>query len=382
MKRSSKNITTHISYFHDFFDIRIFHKELMSLKKLGYEVHHITRGPDNIKDTKGVVYHQIKESNTQNPILKLLNLIYKVLKITFTYKSPIYHIHEPQFLIFAWILKFKKSKIIYDVHEDFSAQALSLYKNNWVKAWFFYILWRVIENLSKLYVDHYICATETIAKKFPKKYTSIIYNYALLKEYGSDFENISFQQYLRKENILLFCGGISKFRGIDKILSAYLQVSDRLPIKLVLAGSFMNKGTYNFCTTHPVWEQVEYLGVLPRHETLELFNRAKVGLLLFQPGANHNDALPNKLFEYMAAGLPIIASNFTAWEAIIEKKQCGITVNPTDTYSIAEAINKLFTSPELAYKFARNGRKIFEQYYTWESQEPLLESIYEFEINK
>ena len=100
------------------------------------------------------------------------------------------------------------------------------------------------------------------------------------------------------------------------------------------------------------------------------------GLVTLHPAINYLDALPVKMFEYMAAGLPVIASNFPLWKQIIEGNQCGICVDPLDPKAIAEAIDYLILHPEEAERMGRNGQRAVQEKFNWGIEEKKLLDFY------
>ncbi len=92
---------------------------------------------------------------------------------------------------------------------------------------------------------------------------------------------------------------------------------------------------------------------------------------------NHVDAQPNKMFEYMSAGIPVIASDFPLWREIIEGCGCGICVDPLDPKKIAEAIDYLVDNPEIARRMGENGRKAVYDRYNWDVEEKKLLALYD-----
>jgi glycosyltransferase involved in cell wall biosynthesis len=78
----------------------------------------------------------------------------------------------------------------------------------------------------------------------------------------------------------------------------------------------------------------------------------------------------------MAAGLPVVASNFPLWKEIVEGNRCGITVDPLDPKAIAQAIEYLLTHPEEARQMGENGRRAVEEKYNWESESKKLLGVY------
>ena len=102
-----------------------------------------------------------------------------------------------------------------------------------------------------------------------------------------------------------------------------------------------------------------------------------MGLVTLHPLPNYKDALPVKMFEYMAAGIPVIASNFTLWQEIIEGNECGICVNPLEPRAINKAIQYLIDNPKTAQKMGENGRQAVKQKYNWAIEEKKLFLLYE-----
>ena len=83
------------------------------------------------------------------------------------------------------------------------------------------------------------------------------------------------------------------------------------------------------------------------------------------------------MFEYMAAGIPVISSNFPVWQEIIEDADCGICVDPLKPQEIAEAIDFLVNNPARASEMGRNGRSAIEKKYNWEIEERKLIRFYQ-----
>jgi glycosyltransferase involved in cell wall biosynthesis len=102
-----------------------------------------------------------------------------------------------------------------------------------------------------------------------------------------------------------------------------------------------------------------------------------LGLVTFLPFDNHIDAQPNKMFEYMSAGVPVVSSNFPLWRDIIEGNECGICIDPLDSTAIATAIDTIVNDPELAKKMGENGKKAVLSTFNWDKEEQKLFDLYE-----
>ena len=116
-----------------------------------------------------------------------------------------------------------------------------------------------------------------------------------------------------------------------------------------------------------------YLGV-PLHD-----NEKKSGGLLVVMH-NKNDLYPNvypvKLFEYMAAGIPVVAADYPRWRRIVDDAQCGLLVDPADPKQIGQAIQYLLEHPQEAQSMGRRGQAAARQHYCWSSQAQNLLNIY------
>ena len=167
-------------------------------------------------------------------------------------------------------------------------------------------------------------------------------------------------------------GGIARIRGAFEMLNAV----EKTTCRLLLAGNF-EAGLEQELMKMPGWPQVEPLGFVDRTGVQATMARSIAGMVLFYPEPNHINAQPNKMFEYMSAGIPVIASNFPLWKEIIEGSECGICVDPLDPEEIARAIQFIVEHSAEAKQMGKNGRKAVEQTFNWEKEEKKLIKVYE-----
>ena len=105
-------------------------------------------------------------------------------------------------------------------------------------------------------------------------------------------------------------------------------------------------------------------------------NTARVGLVTLHPAPNYLEAQPIKFFEYMAAGIPIVASDFPLWQKFIEEIGCGLLVNPLDPQSIANAIQWLLEHPKEAEAMGKRGKEAVLNQYNWSNEVKKLLALY------
>ena len=147
--------------------------------------------------------------------------------------------------------------------------------------------------------------------------------------------------------------------------------------RLQLGGKFSETTVEQTAKAYSGWTKVDVLGFLDREGVKTILARSVAGLVTFLPLPNHIDAQPNKMFEYMSAGIPVIASNFPLWRDIIEGNDCGLCVDPLNSAAIAEAIDFLINNPERAQAMGENGFKAVQQIYNWTIEEMKLLDFYQ-----
>jgi glycosyltransferase involved in cell wall biosynthesis len=127
----------------------------------------------------------------------------------------------------------------------------------------------------------------------------------------------------------------------------------------------------------PGWPRVDYKGLMSRSQMLEQMRAAFMALILYSDCPNHMDIRSNRLFEALAAGVPVIVPNFPKWQNFIGNYGCGLAVDPHDPSSIEQAITYLLNHPQEAEQMGVRGRKLFEQNFNWKGEEAKLLKLYE-----
>ena len=102
-----------------------------------------------------------------------------------------------------------------------------------------------------------------------------------------------------------------------------------------------------------------------------------MGLITLAPIPNYLESYPTKLFEYMAAGIPVVASDFPLFRNIVEGADCGLLVDPKSPKQIAEAIDWLIDHPEDAERMGANGKRAARDTYNWHGEARKLTTLYE-----
>jgi glycosyltransferase involved in cell wall biosynthesis len=350
---------------HPPFDTRIFHKEAKSLAKEGYDVTLIVQhDKDEIVDGIRIIPLPKPKNRLERMTRTAWSAYRKALKID----ADIYHFHDPELMPIGLLLKRRGKRVIYDVHEDVPRQNLSKY---YIPAVFrrpISVMIEALEGFSAQRFDGVVTATPFINRRFLELGANAVNvnNHPLVSEFYTA-EN----QWSKKERVVFYGGGIAQIRGAFEMVEAI----GKTKYRLLYAGN-IESGIETSLKEMPGWCQVEALGFVDRDGVRTTMARAMSGLVLFHPEPNHIDAQPNKMFEYMSAGIPVIASNFLLWKEIIEGAECGICVDPLDPEEIAGAIRWIIEHPAEAEQMGKNGRRAVEYRYNWGNEEKKLLELY------
>ena len=127
---------------------------------------------------------------------------------------------------------------------------------------------------------------------------------------------------------------------------------------------------------------VEFIAWVPYDEKEKLSSQASMGVITYLPYSNNTSCLPNKLFDYMLVGLPVIASNFPLYREVVEGSHCGLIVDPSKPQEIARAMEYLIEHPDEARRMGENGRRAVLEKYNWETESKELLRIYDEVLGK
>lgn len=349
---------------HPRYDIRIFIKECSSLAK-HYEVHLIVSDGKGDEVRNNVHIHDVGV-NTKSRILRFLKIVYLSYKKAVQLDCALYHFHDPDFILAGVLLKWKGKKVIYDTHEDAPRQMLTKEYLGIFKR-FVSSSFELVENWAARRYTAVITATPHIANRFRKlnSNTININNYPLLEEVTSTVS-------LKSELKIAYVGGLTKDKGLSELIDAL----EFMPVQLELAGEFESDSFKQKMMSKVGWEKVNYHGRLDRAGVLNLLEQCAAGMVVFNPTPNYINALPIKMFEYMAAGLPVVSSNFESWKEIIEGNQCGVCTDPMNPQDIASKTMEILNNPKAGLKMGENGIGAVREKFNWEIENANLSKVY------
>ncbi|WP_089956968.1 glycosyltransferase family 4 protein [Limnohabitans sp. 2KL-3] len=359
----------HLTSAHSRDDTRIFLKMCLSLARGGYEVIQV------VADGKGDYFYEgvqiIDVGSCKGRLDRIRNSPKRVFKRAASLNADLYHLHDPELIPIGLKLKRLGKCVVFDFHEDVPKQLLGKPYLNKAALWCLSKSFAIFESYACKRFDGVIAATPFIRNKFLtiNPNTVDINNFPMLGELATDVE------WGNKQAEVCYVGGIAKIRGITEVCQAMGMVQTKA--RLNLCGGFSELGTKQSVKDLPGWQKVNDLGFVDRLGVREVLSRSVAGLVTFHPLPNHVDAQPNKMFEYMSAGIPVIASDFPLWREIIQGNDCGLLVDPLDPAAIAQAIDYLVSNPREAQRMGANGRKAVNERYNWAIEEQKLFAFYD-----
>lgn len=356
----------HMTTAHGRYDVRIFQKECSYLASIGYDVTLIVADGKGEEQRSGV---RILDAGGGwgGRLKRVLRAPKAVLALARTSGAEAFHFHDPELLPVARRLARSGFPVIYDSHEDLPRQLLS---KPYLSALSRCLLALVIEAYENWAVGAFfavVSVTDPICDRF-KHLAHRVYrvaNFPSLRElYLSD------EDVVEREPIACYVGGITMIRGVEELAAA----SFLTDTPILLAGTPEDEEVWRVALRRG--SRLKMLGQIDRLEVGKLLRRASVGIVTFTEVPNHVTALPTKMFEYMAAGVPVVASNFPLWREIVEGGRCGICVDPKDPQAIAKAVDRIVGDPKLRDELGANGRRLVLERYNWESESVTLAALY------
>lgn len=360
----------HLTSVHIPTDTRIFQKELKTLKASGFKVTLIAPGTDDqIIDGIPVLHIPVYQNRLIRFIMGPLKAYRRARKLN----ADLYHFHDPELVTAGLALKIAGKRVIYDVHEDMPRQ---LYDKDYLPGWIIKPLSYILEKFELFAAgrfDGIVTVTPTINRRFSADKAVLVQNFPILNHYLE----IKTDNYLTRPNMVIFMGVIQDIRGITEVTKAMATIGGDFPgVEFRLIGKIVPDSYKQLLSQMEGWKYVNSIGWLSQQEVNTHLEQARIGVVTYHPYPNHIEAQPNKLFEYMAAGLPVIASDFPLWRNVVDTCKCGLLVDPESVSDVEKAVSFLLANPAEAEAMGKRGRQAVIDHFNWDSEAEHLKNLY------
>jgi len=348
----------HLSTVHPASDPRILEKQAAAMAASGHDVTVLARfaaGAVARGRELGLKVETLSQrSSRRSRLVDQLGLKARIAQ----HDPDLIFVHDPELLPFANWLKHRGYAVVYDAHEDLPLQLLS---KPWLPSWS-----RMPAAMATLLVqkplmaglDGLMAATQPVASSLGCPAT-VVRNFPDLSRFPAPVPDGE-----RKAS-LAYVGAISEIRGLREMMNLLQELPN---YRLVLVGRWESESLRQWAEAHPAWNRVESTGPLAHQDAIQAIADARLGLCLLHSRPNYLEALPTKLFEYMALGIPVLASNFPLWREIVADAQCGQVADPIKRSDVFEAAQDVLSSQGLG----ANGHRAVHRHYSWQSESKRL----------
>lgn len=383
----------HLSSHHERQDNRIFFRECCTLADAGHDVSLVIRNPgDEVVNGVKILAVPAPKSRLERVTLTAARVAWRGWKSG----AQVLHFHDPELIPWGFVLRALGRKVVFDVHEDFS-QAAGV--REWIPdglrhlvSWAYTAVARMANRTFEV-----VIAERYYERSFPG--ATPVLNYPHLdrsERLRSVDRDASRPDAIR----LLYAGTASESRGalLQAALAQHLpgstvHFSGRIPAELaprmieaagdVHVGLLAKDGSMEWVkrSSKPESEAstviLQGVNYFVTHEMVEAFCEPwTAGLAIFPLNDHYYEKELTKFFEYMAAGLPMVVSDFPVWRAIVDADSCGFCVDPANLEQAVERIRWLHQNPEEARAMGERGRQAVVTKYSWQSQQKNLLGLY------
>jgi len=354
----------HVTSAHPWTDNRIHYRECASLIDAGYSV--LLIAVDSPNDGPHIGARLIRLPPRPRLRRMLVGAPHALL-LAIKSGALIVHLHDPELIPAIPLLRFLRRIVIFDSHEDIPDDLdTKSYLPPLVKP-FLRILGQLLVRTATL-SSGVISATERIAERFPD--SVVVHNYPPLRP-----EEIIAASAVSRPKAVVYVGGLTELRGSRVMMSVLSHELFPPEWHLELAGSGARE--LAVMQTLPGWTKVNFHGQVAPATARDLILNSRIGLLLLQDCPAHRTALPTKLFEYLAAGVPVIASDFPLWKRIIVDHDCGVLVDQASPSEVAKAVRRYADDPDLLTRHSTNARQLAETTFNWSNESNALVAFYD-----
>lgn len=298
----------------------------------------------------------------------LITYIEYVIKTTYhatKVRAELYEAHDIQCIVPAVIVsKLHSKKFIYQAHELFAERG----EPNWLS-----LIHKVKEKIFIRFADLVITPEKNRENIYysERKIKNKVITIQNCPPYREKIQSRILYEEFKKQNIdvnkiVIYQGLLADDRCIDEIIASAEHYNELT--KLVIIGSGFGK-YIDYHKKSGTYKNVLILKYVKYDELPMYTASANIGLLIYRNTCRNNYyCAPNKLFEYIMMGLPVVASNFPGLVEIVENNQIGLCIDPTSPKEIADAVNKLVTDKELYNKMRRNCLQLSKIKFNWETE--------------
>lgn len=327
---------------------------------------------------------QVYQYNRKNIFLKILDhlvlqiyhTIYNIntLHILLNENTDVYHAHDFETLLVGYISSsIKRKKLVYDSHELWTESRNFISSRGRIQKPFIFIM----ENFLIKKADKVITVNKSISDYLAQKYK--IQNPVVVANFP-EYSNVSKSRKLRDElsidenkKIVLYQGAVFKGRGIEQLITCSKYLDD--VVVVIMGDGYLKDKIRKRIEQEGYSNKVKMLDAVPHEVLIDYVSSADIGVAPVQNIClSYYFSLPNKVGEFIMAGIPFAVSNFPEMRRLAIDGKMGEVFDPRDPESMANAIKKVI-DPDIYEQKIKNVL-ISKKQYSWEEESLKLIKLY------
>ena len=304
--------------------------------------------------------------------LKFLHFNFRLFFLLRRIQADILHVHD------LWVLpastiaaRISKIKLVYDAHEYYAG--LEYFNHHSIRKY----LWLFAEARFIRHADILLTVSEPLAQKYRKRYPEIPECRVIRNLPKLEIPSRDLARPLPRlcEKMLVYHGHLKPGRGLFNLIRALALTPDTGLV--IIGGGELHAQVQRLISELKLSDRIILQDYIDLSALISTSAQADIGVALFEPTSqNYRYALPNKFFEYIMAGLPVLTSNIETLHEYVQKYDVGRSVDPSDPEKIAGVIREMTGDRDAMEKWRRNSRAAAET-LNWDNESVKLQNIYE-----
>ena len=305
--------------------------------------------------------------------LKFIHFNFRLFFYLIFQPLKVLHCHDLWIMPSVYLLRlFKTFSVVYDAHEYY--EGLEIFNKNRIRK----KLWMMVEKRIIRSIDILITVSEPIAGLYHQKYPhlheiEVIRNLPKQIVSSKTYHVTNLPETNKK--LILFQGHFKPGRGLFQLIEAMVFVKDAHLV--MIGGGELENEIRRKIKDLDLQNKISLTGYIPTDQLLATTSVGDLGIVLFEKTSlNYFYALPNKFFEYIMAGIPVLASNLETFTDYMKKYDVGLTVDPANVREIADSITKMISNDKQIKIWKENANKA-SKILNWENESLKMNQIYE-----
>jgi glycosyltransferase involved in cell wall biosynthesis len=187
-------------------------------------------------------------------------------------------------------------------------------------------------------------------------------------------ENNDYKKKVKNRYTAIYTGGITSNRGIIIVLKAIPYIVKDIPnfLFVIIGDGYAKENIHQFIINNNLSEYVLWLGWIDHKKIYSYIKESNIGLIPHLSTEHTNSTIPNKIYDYMACGIPVVSTDTVPMKRLLEEENCGVTFKSGNPVDLAKEIVNLYRSANM---YGQNGLEAIRYKYNWNIEEQKLINV-------